>query len=200
MKKLILGAAAIVLPLGSVAGIAGAAQLPFIDGSNATISCTNVTGKIKFSPAITTNGGSPLSSSVKLKISGCTTAGISGPIVKSGLATGTLHTASNSFSGLNGTIASTGTIYIVWKTKGNKLINSWSSVSVNAITAGTDANVTFDIKKGDSSVTGSFTGGDDGANSEITSVEDTVSSLIGPLSGKKGIKSLTVQSGSLALG
>lgn len=198
MKKLILGAAAIALPLGSIVNIAGASRIPTIDGGNATISC-DVAGKIKFSPAITTNGGSPLSSSVNLSLNGCSTTGISGLTLLGGKATGTLHTASNAFSDLNGTVASTGTITIKWNTLGTKLTNSKSVVTVNAITAGTGANVTFDITAGDAGVTGSFTGGDAGANSTFTSVEDTVASLARPLAGK-GIKGLTVQSGTLTLG
>src|SRR5665213_2198827 len=79
IRKLMMVAAAAAMPLGVIAatgGIATAKALP-TDASHDTVTCTGISGSVKFKPALTTSG-SPSSSgttSIKGALTGCTTNG-----------------------------------------------------------------------------------------------------------------------------
>ena len=71
MKKIMLAAAAVAMPIGIMAattGIAGAGA-PKTDVGTATITCSTVTGGLKFAPALTAAGSQPENTNVKLAVS-----------------------------------------------------------------------------------------------------------------------------------
>lgn len=192
MKRLLLGAAAVAMPVGilaSTAGIAGAMKPPPVNVGNATISCTSVTGAAKFAPRVILGGSSPENTNIKLAIGGCTVSGAS-VTVTSGKAAGVLHYASNNATNLSGRVTATGQINIKWASN-PKLSFKMSTVTVTATTGGTDGNyASFAIAAGDASVSNDFAGTDNGATStfyaETTQTIATLGTEAVPPS--KGIK------------
>ncbi len=202
MKKLLLTAAAVAMPVGLVAATGGVASAaaPKTDVTNASISCTTVSGTLKFAPALTLAGGQPENSGVKLSVSGCTVSGAPGVTVSAGKGAGVLHSADNNAGGLLGSTAVTGQVNIKW-TSNVKLTSKTSTVTVSFFTGGTstDGFATLDILAGKASVSGDFSGGDAGANTTLhaetgQSVADLTTTLAAPKS--KGIKSVTMVSGN----
>ena len=202
MKKLLLTAAAVAMPVGLVAATGGIASAgaPKTDVTNASITCDTVSGSLKFAPALTLAGGQPENSLVKLAVSGCTVSGAPGVTVTAGKGTGVLHSDSNNASGLLGSTAVTGQVKIKW-TSNVKLTSKMSTVTVTFFTGGTssDGFATLDILAGNASVTGDFSGTDAGASTSLhaetgQSVADLTTTLTAPKS--KGIKSVTMVSGN----
>jgi hypothetical protein len=196
MKKMLLGAAAIAMPLGLVASTGGIASagVPKVDVTNATIDCTSVTGMVKFAPALTLTGGSPENSNVKVQLSGCTVSGVSGVTISAGKGAGVLHSASNSAVALLGPNAVTGQVKIKW-TSNVKLTSKLSTVTVTVVTGGTPADgyASLAITAGNASVAGDFSGTDSGASSTLyTETTQTVGTLTTEAQGKKGIKSINL--------
>ncbi len=203
MKKLVLAAAAVAMPVGMIAATAGVAGAgaPKTDVSNASITCTTVTGTLKFAPALTLAGGSPENTNVKLAVSGCTVTGAAGVTVSAGKGAGVLHSASNGVAGLLGSTAVTGQVNIKW-TSNVKLTSKMSTVTVTAFTGGTpsDGYASLAITAGSASTAGDFTGGDAGANTALYAESgQTVSALTGIVTApkSKGIKSITMVSGNV---
>jgi len=194
MKKLLLTAAAVAMPLGLVAGTAGIAGAggPKTDVTHATITCTTVTGGLKFAPALTSAGGSPLNTSVKLALSGCTVSGVAGVTVSKGGGAGVLHSANNSATALTGTTTVTGQITVKWASN-VKLTSKSSTLTVTATTGGVSGSYAFiSVGAGQATVSGDFAGTDSGASPALYAEStQTVSTLGGELAGK-GIKGLTI--------
>jgi hypothetical protein len=197
VKKLLLTAAAVAMPIGLVCASGGAAQAaaPKVNVSNATISCTAVTGSAKFSPALNLTGGNPENTSVKLAVSGCTVSGVSGVVIASGKGSGVLHSASNLATNLLGPTAVTGSVGIKWKTSTGKLSFPTSTVTVSVVTGGTpsDGYASLAITAGNATVSNDFAGTDGGASSTMyAETTQTVSQLTTAATGKKGLKSITL--------
>jgi hypothetical protein len=202
MKKLLLTAAAVAMPVGLVAATGGIASAgaPATDVTNASITCTNVSGSLKFAPALTLAGGNPENTSVKLAVSGCTVSGVAGVTVSAGKGSGVLHSTSNAATGLLGNTAVTGQVAIKW-TSNVKLTNKSSTVTVTYFTGGTstDGYASLDILAGNASVSGDFSGGESGANTTLHAESgQTVAALTTTLAApkSKGIKSITVVGGN----
>ena len=195
MKKLLLTAAAVAMPLGAIAGtasVAGAAA-PKTDATHASIDCTGVTGTVKFAPALTLTGGKPENSNIKLSLSGCTVTGAAGVAISAGSGAGVLHSASNSATSLLGANTVTGSVKIKW-TSNVKLTNKDSTVTVTVVTGGTptDGYASLAVISGDASVSGDFAGTDSGATSTLyTETTQSVASLTTAALGK-GVKSVTL--------
>ena len=144
MKKIMLAAAAVAMPIGIMAattGIAGAGA-PKTDVGTATITCSTVTGGLKFAPALTAAGGQPENTNVKLAVSGCTVSGVAGVTISAGKGTGVLHSANNGAAALAGTTAVTGQIIIKW-TSNVKLTSKESTLTVTAITGGVSGSYAY---------------------------------------------------------
>jgi hypothetical protein len=202
MKKLLVAAAVVAMPVGLIAATGGIASAKgtMVDVTNASITCTNVSGQLKFAPALTTAGGKPENTNVKLAVSGCTVSGAAVPVtVSAGKGAGVLHSASNGAAGLLGATAVTGQVNIKWASS-PKLTSKMSTVTVTFFTGGTstDNHATLDIAAGHASVSGDFTGGDAGANTTLhAETGQTVAQLTTDITPPaKGIKSVTIVSGN----
>ena len=211
-KHLAVGAAAILLPMGvvaasaSVAGAKKTTPAAPVDVSHATVSCSSVTGNVKFSPKVTGTGGHPLASTISLKLAGCsvsgaTVSGLTGKVV------GTINSADNGILSLAAPNAAvTGSLGVTWKAgKSTPITSPTSTVNVTVINGGAtdgiaaDSHVTFTITSG-SSVTGDFQGSDSGATSTFSATSsDTIPGLL-PQLNHHGISKLTFASGNLSLG
>jgi hypothetical protein len=193
MKKLMWGVAAVVLPVGILASSAGvaAAKKPMpVNVTNASVTCTKVTGSDKWAPRVSTTGSNPANSNIKLVLSGCTVSGVAGVTITSGKGAGVLHYASNNASNLTGTSTVSGHINIKWSSS-PKLTFKESSMSVTATTGAVSGNyAALSIAAGGASVSGDFQGNDNGASStfyaESTQTISTLGTEATPPS--KGIK------------
>lgn len=202
MKRLLLTAAAVAMPVGLVVATGGIASAgsPATDVTNASITCSTVSGSLKFAPALSLAGGQPENTNVKLAVSGCTVSGAPGVTVSAGKGSGVLHSASNAATGLLGSTAVTGQVNIKWKSN-VKLTSKQSTVTVTFFTGGTstDGFATLDILAGHASVSGDFSGGDAGAGTTLhAETGQSVATLTATLSAPKtkGIKSVTMVSGN----
>jgi hypothetical protein len=172
MKKLLLTAAAVAMPMGIIASAAGASATsrPSIDVSNASITCTSIAGLVKFSPPLKVGGTAfTEDSTVKLALSGCTVSGSATPVtITGGAGQGSLHSATNNAASLLGPNPVSGFLTIHWKTK-DKLVLKESVVFVSTVTGGaaSDGYVSVAVNAGNASVGGDFTGGDSGADSTM---------------------------------
>ena len=195
MKKLLLAAAAVAMPVGmiaSTAGIAGAGA-PKTDVTHNTVSCTTVTGTAKFAPALISGGSQPENTNVKLVLGGCTT-DAAGVTISAGKGSGVLHSASNNATSLLGPTAVTGQVVIKWTTN-KKLTTKSSTVTVTVVTGGTSGSyASFAVTSGNASVAGDFAGSDAGATTtlyaETTQTLATLGAEATPPA--KGIKSITL--------
>src|SRR5664280_1407282 len=162
MKKLMLAAASVALPVGLIASTASMASAasPATDVTHASITCTTVTGAAKFAPALTGVGGNPENTSIKLVVGGCTVSGAPGVTISGGKGSGVLHSASNSALALLGPVAVTGQVNVKW-TSNVKLTSKMSSVNVTVVTGGTSGSyASLAVTAGHASVTGDFAGSD----------------------------------------
>jgi hypothetical protein len=191
---------AVSLPVATAtalsAGPAFAGGVP-VNGTG-FVDCTSVTGSVKFSPGLNSTGGSGDAITVKLALGGCSATGSNVTTSTfTGKAKGTLVTASNSCSSLEGTPSVTGILSIKWAAKAgaskvNPTVMGLTSITVAA------SNGTSDVQVGfvDQSSTGSF-------NSPITgqfTSNETGNSAAGSngCGGAKGLRKLPIASGSLA--
>lgn len=197
MKKLLLTAAAVAMPVGLMAATGGVASAAVVktDVTNATIACTSVTGQVKFAPALDLVGGQPENSNIKLVLGGCTVSGVPGVTITAGKGAGVLHSASNLATVLSGTHTVTGQINIKWTVASPvKLTSKMSTVTVTAVTGGTSGSYgSFGVSTGNASVSGDFQGADNGASSNFyTETTDTIATLTTEVTGKHGLKKITL--------
>jgi hypothetical protein len=195
MKKLLLAAAAVAMPVGIVVGSAGvsaAVAPPKTDVSLNTITCTSVTGLAKFAPALTMGGTSPENTNVKLALSGCTT-DAPGVTITAGKGAGVLHSASNDAVALLGPVPVTGQVNIKW-TSSTKLVSKMSTVTVTMVTGGIDGSyASLSINAGDASVSGDFAGTDNGASSTFHAEStDTIPTITAEAQSSKGLKKMAL--------
>jgi hypothetical protein len=201
IRKLMMVAAAAAMPLGVIAatgGIATAKALP-TDASHDTVTCTGISGSVKFKPALTTNG-TPSSSgttSIKGALTGCTTNG--GFSIVSNKVKGVLtSTSTHACTGLAGITQETGTLTVTWKAS-VKLVSKTSTITIHTAQGGFDNTAThanFKIPGSpggtNSSVSGSFAGNDGGASSTTDANSVETLAAIGASCGAKGLKAITL--------
>ena len=196
-RKLLFSAMAVAVPAALATGIGAPAA--FAGGSvnaTGTVACTGVAGSAKFSPPLTTSGGSSETISVKVTLSSCNATGSNVTTSNfKGTGSGKLTTASSSCAGLAGTTAVSGTLPIKWTAKaGKSKVNNTSVTftSVTGVAAGSNGNAGFTFSHQTSS--GSFAGSVSG---EVDSNE-SASALLSACGSKKGVKSLTLVAGHVS--
>ncbi len=179
MRKLLLGAAVIALPVGilaSTGGVASAKGGPGkVDVANASISCTSVTGSANLAPVVGPTVAAKVNSKISVSLSGCTVTGASGTITSiAGSGHGVLHAYPPSgVSSLPATVPVVGKITIKW-TASSHLSGPKSVLSATSVTAGQAVDGNVSVSLGGLSVSGDFAGTDGGASSSV-SLETTQS-------------------------
>jgi hypothetical protein len=206
IRKLLVVAAAIAMPVSVVAVSGGLAGASNSHGSpaTATVACSGLSGSLKFTPHLITagDGTTPIKTAVSAKLTGCKATG--GVTVTGGTVAGTLTGAagtkakpSGTCAGLIGSATETGTLTIKWAP---------SSVpsSVLNVKSDTGASVgghgSFTIPgKVKSTASGSFLGTDKGAKDK--SVAETTLTTAQILTAcKAGISTLAIKGGPVDLG
>lgn len=143
-RKLMMGAAAMTLPLGTVLALAlttgtAYAGAPKYNAGPDTVSCDSLSGTLTVSPALNLTGGSPTTDTIKGTLDNCTDGlgalnapGGSPGTGFTGSISGTLAGTTNSITGLQGCSSSSGTITIKWNAEAGteKLVSADTTVSV----------------------------------------------------------------------
>jgi hypothetical protein len=199
--------AAAVIPVGVIAatgGTAGAATK--VDATNYTVTCSGLSGSVKFSKPETiagTSAPSPATDTIKGDLTGCTVSSGTGTAVTvaSAKISGSLTNPSSyhKCGGSSGEpIAVTGSVTIKWKTA-PKLTAASTVITAATATLTTDlSTVEVDFTIDGSSSTGPFEGSDSGASDAVSGSTGAGSgtSLLASCAAKKGLKGLTLVSPS----
>lgn len=203
MRKLLLVAVAAAAPIGliAIAGSAGAGA-PKINATTDTVTCTNLSGSVKFSPPVTTSESAGTgTTALKASFSGCSSNAV-GLTVTSGSAKGTLTSTrtsgENGCTALAGGSTASGPVTIAWKTT-PKLSSGSSVLAVKSESGGLggDGNATFTIPGStpngppSGSFQGTNSGSGDVANAQTT---ESATSILSTCEGKKGLKTLDIES------
>ncbi len=206
IRKMLVIAAAIAVPVSVVAATAGTAGAggTTVDATHYTVSCTGITATADFSPALTTAGAasSPEKTTIKGSASDCTvtpTTGGTAVTVTGAKVSGiiTNATSDHTCTGLTSPTTETGSLTVKWKTS-PKLTATSSVVMPTTVTGalGTDLHATFAIAFG-AGATGPFQGTDGGAGSSVNAeTVDNAGVINGLCGGKKGLSKLSIQPNS----
>jgi hypothetical protein len=163
-----------------------------------SVTCTNITGTLAFSPPLTMKGNSPESTAITLVASGCTTTRSNVSSVTRGLAATTISSTSNSCSGLLSSRALT--IKVAWTPATiSQSVLTFSSYSAASSPSGGEG---FTLPKlgGTAKVTGSFPGPDHGSGSVAATFSDqTATQLLTACGSSVGLASIRVTSGNVTL-
>jgi hypothetical protein len=201
IRKVLMVAAAVAMPIGVVAASAGTAgaKVVKVDATNYTVSCTSITATAKFNPPLTTAGGaaSNEATSISGSGSGCTVTPSSGgtPVTVSGVKIkGVINdaTSTHTCGGLITPTTESGSLTAKW-TASPKLVSSSSVINPTTVQggAGADGNATFALAFGPAT-SGPFQGTDAGTSSSTSAETTTSISDILTLCGGKGIKKLGI--------
>ncbi|HLN17547.1 MAG TPA: hypothetical protein VK277_12455 [Acidimicrobiales bacterium] len=215
IRKICVIAAAVAIPLGIVvatSGVASAGGSPPVNVTGSTVSCSTVTGTLKFSPPLTGTGTSPETVSIAIKYSGCTT-NAPGVSLAGGSEKGTFSTPANSCTGLETPTIITTAEVSKWKiVKGTpKITPTQTALTPGEVEPGTvtvGGNLYGDFVIGavgaspGPSIPGSgtqsaFSGGDLGASSMATLITTTKAADLGTeCTSPKGIAKVGIGNGS----
>ena len=229
IRKMLLIAAAVAMPLGVIAATAGTASAAAVIDSNgapATASCTTNGGTLTFKTpiGIVTSGGYQAPAKNKgqqIKVAGvvltCTSSAVSQGSF-TGVLSGKIKTANPgdtpaqeySCTGLVGVSPApggtlSGALKIKWAAPaGVKFSQKKSAIAVTSIKGGVDGtgHGTFTIpgNPGTGSISGGFPGSDAGASSTSTdATQQTEGQLASACSAPGGISSITLGSGTASL-
>jgi len=199
IRKMLVIAAAVAMPVSVIAATAGTASAggPTVNASNYTVTCTGITAKASFSPALTNAGSasSPEVTKIKGSASSCTVTPTVGgtPVTITGAkVSGTITnpTSTHTCGGLATASTETGALTVKWKST-PKLSASSSVASPTSVmgAVGGDGHATFGISF--SGVTGDFAGTDAGASStNDAETTTTVTSILTTCA--KGLKSINI--------
>ena len=201
----------LVLPLGLVATLAACSSSSGPSSSPTTsptttlptlatgsITCTNISGSLTFSPPLTTKGGSAESTAISLSAAACTTTGSNVTNVTGGSGSATITSATNSCAGLLSSRQLT--IDMTWAPSTTR--KSVVTFSGYGGATGPSGGEGFSLpdKGGTTKVTGSFAGSDGGASTTATAYSgESGTQLLTACGSSAGLPSIQVTSGSLNL-
>ncbi len=162
------------------------------------VTCSNITGSLTFSPALTVKGGTAESTSITVNAAGCVTSGSNVSAITRGTGTATLTSTSNSCAGLLNSRPVT--VDITW----TPAVVHPSVVTFSGYggATGPSGGEGFMLPKSGATakVTGSFAGSDHGAGTTATAFSgETTTQLLGACESSAGLTSIAVTSGSVTL-
>ena len=203
IRKMTLTVAAAALAMGGIAAFAGpagaAAKVP-LGNAHGTVHCSGITAKVKFVPPLKNSNTQPSNTFIKSKISGpCTSTltGAPGAAITKAKSTGTIiGNSPGTCSGLTSNGTATVNLHTVWKASGATL--NASDSAFNGVGA---EGVGFRLPKtpgGTVTGTGSFSGQPVEIHAQAA-LPNLADCNPGPNGKTKGIKKLTITSGTIAI-
>ena len=163
-----------------------------------SVRCTEVTGSIDFSPAMTDTGSAPETSTVTVHLAHCTTSG-SDVTVSGGVSTSSLTGGTNSCTSL--LVSRSVTVTTRWSSSKRikPSVVEFSGFSATATASGS-GGFALPGKGHMVNVEGSFAGSDDGASSySDLFFTEPAGQVLSDCAQPSGVASLTVGSGQVAL-
>ncbi len=163
-----------------------------------SVTCSDVTGSLTFSPPLTTKGTSPESTAISLRAASCITTGSNVATVASGVGSATISGTTNSCTNLLN--PRTLTVNITWSP--SSIRPSVLTFSGYAAATGPSNGEGFTLPnpKGTAKITGSFGGSDQGAASTAATFSgQTATQLLATCGSSAGLPSIQVTSGNLTL-
>jgi hypothetical protein len=199
LRKLIMGAAAVALPLGVMSTVVGTgAAVAAAKVQPGTLNCTHIAGTVTFNPPLS-NTAQTVTTTIKVKETNCTPSG-GGLKPKSGAANAVQTTANDSCAGLGSGSTTPETLKVKWapalKIKPTTITFSGFDAATNG--AG-DAGFSLPNSGGSASGTGSYLDSDGGASSTAQAFTNKTAAQIAAQC-TTGISSLTIASGTSHLG
>jgi hypothetical protein len=200
LRRLLFAALTLVLGVAAVTalnvGTASAGAPPV--NATGTVSCSSITGSLKFGPALNLTGGSAETIKVKLMLDGCEATGSN--VTSSGFsgkAKGSLSIPTNDCTILNKANSVSGSLLIKWSVKAGLAKLNPSSLSFTSLTGtptGGNGDVGFVFS--DQALSGSFSGvlGGEIDSGQTAAAIDGASGCGAP----KGLKKLAVAAGHLS--
>jgi len=193
--------------LGSRSSVAGWALLPLLSlltlsGHSAmtspqpgTVSCTQVTGSVRFDPPLTNDGSASEVASLLLVVKGCA-AGGGGSTPRLAHGSTELSMTSSSCANLSSGSKTTVNIAISWRpTKDGSTEVNFPGYSLTST-----SDLGFSLGGEHTSASGSYAGTDAGASSTATVTFNLTPAKVEVACGtRKGLKSLKIQTGLLSL-
>jgi hypothetical protein len=186
-RKFILGAGVLLLPLSSVFMIGSGSVWAKKGPSSGSVTCSSITGSVKYSPALTAAGGASTEKiTTKTTLTNCVASG----------------TGTDTTNGCAAVLTAPG--------KAGTLTTKWSPGSIEASVVSGPAPKTSISGSGVITVTyggagttgtGSYPGSDNFASSKASiTLAQTQAQIMSSCSSKKGLKGLTIASGSATIG
>jgi hypothetical protein len=193
-KKIVLGAAALALPIASIAmvGVGTASAARTGTTGTGTLTCNGIKGSITFKPALKNGGTAAENTTIKITVSKCT-GGTPNP--KKGTVKQDISTSTSTNNCLSLQTSSAQSLTVKWA---GGILPSTSAYS--GYTTGTAGNGDEEFILPDSGGTGSTSGSYTNSTSSATAVLNESSSTIATKCGTAaGVKSLKITSGTTTL-
>jgi hypothetical protein len=194
-RKIILAVGVLLLPVSSIFVVGAGTAWAKKSAQPGTVTCKDVTGSFKFSPALTVNGGSSETITTKSTLTSCAATGGTTP-TKGTTTTVTVDPSNACMAVLEGA------------GKPETLTTKWSPgtiepsvVSFPAPTGSVGPPITFSLGGAGTTGTGSYMGTDKGASSKaVVDIEGTEASIEASCESKKGLKDLVINGGTATVG
>ncbi len=161
-----------------------------------SVTCTDVTGKITFTPPLSNTPTGPETTRLSLTATGCSTAGSSGTQVTSGTATATIQSSTNGCVSL--LTSKPVVVAVAWSP--SSIHASVASFGGYSIVTDTAQHTGFGLPnaKGSVTVAGSFAGTDSGAKSTASTDSNLTSvALLTACGTTAGLPELAIASGTV---
>jgi hypothetical protein len=196
LRKLVMGAAAIALPLGVMSTVVGTgAAFAAAKAQPGTLVCASITGTVTFNPPLTVTAQTVITTT-KTTLKNCTPTG-GGLKPKSGVSTSSTSTANENCASLETGSTTPFTLKTKWA-PATKIKPTFSTVS--GISPATDGsgNAGFQLPNtgGTTSGTGSYLGSDGGKSGSAQAFTSKTAAQIGATcTGATGLATLTITHG-----
>lgn len=162
-----------------------------------SVTCSNITGGLAFSPPLVTEGDSAESTAISLRASGCTTSGSDVSAVTGGKSATAISSPSNACNRVLTTRSLTLKVTWIPATIRPSLI-TFSEYGATSSRAGV-VGFTFPNPGGTANVTGSFAGSDNGSRSTATVFFNRTAAQLLATCKSSGLTSIPVTSGRVTL-
>jgi len=187
----------IVVPLVATSCSSGTGSSDIVVATG-SVTCSNVTGSVSFSPPLTMSGGSAEHITIALTTNGCTTSGSNIPTLAKGSVATTISMATNACSSLLSPQPVTVTETWIPATIHQSVV-SYSGYKIGLSPSG-GGGFTLPNSGGTAKVVGSFAGSDHGSGSTAALYStESATELLTACGSDAGLASLPVTSGSVTL-
>jgi len=193
-KKIVLGAAALALPIASIAmvGVGTASAARTSGTGTGTLTCNGIKGSITFKPPLKNGGSSAENTTIKITVSKCT-GGTPDP--KKGTVKQDISTATSTNNCLSLQTSSAQSLTVKWAGGITPSTSAYSGYTTGTAQNG-DEEFILPNSGGTGSTSGSYTNGSSTATAVLGDTQNQITTACGTTA---GLKSLKITSGTTTL-